>query len=81
MDRQHNDYESMKSPRNYFKNSGIDLISKSCTADETCSNLWSNLSAEDSITAFGDNFVQSSDDNPILASDSDISDPYIIQFC
>jgi len=72
MDRQHNDYESMKSPRDYFKNSGIsiDPISKSCTADETCSHLWSNLSAEDNIT---DNFVQSSEDNPILAADADIS--------
>jgi hypothetical protein len=62
----------MKSPRDYFKNSGIgiDPISKSCTADETCSHLWSNLSVEDNIT---DNFVQSSDDNPILAADADIS--------
>jgi len=80
MDRQHNDYESRKSPRDYFKNSGSNPISKSCTADETCSNLWTNLSAEDSITAFGDNLVQSFDDNPILASDTDISDPYIIPF-
>jgi hypothetical protein len=70
----------MKSPRDYFKNFGIDPISKSCTADETCSNLWTKLSAEFSIEAFGDNFVQSSDYNPILASDTDISDPYIIPF-